>query len=146
MSKQTTIDLAALSPKKKSEEGFEFELLHPVTNEGVGVFITVAGSESDRFRNYVRKQGNEKLRTRFQNQRKGKDAVAPTIEGVEEETIGLLAECTLSWRTGDDPVVKHDGKPLECNLANAAFIYRELRWIRDQADEAIGDLGNFIGS
>ncbi len=145
MTKTKGFDLAALNPKKASDEGYELELRHPVERTPLGVFITVAGSESDTFRNHVRQKGNERLRKRFEDQRKGRDGETPTIEGAEEDTIALLAACTLSWRTGDEPTITHDGKALECNANNAAFLYRELRWAREQVDEAIGDLGNFIG-
>lgn len=139
-----TIDLASLSAKEACEKGFELELRHPVTNEPLGVFIGVVGSESEAFQQHVRKKANERLRKQFTAQRKGGDD-APTIEQAESDAIDLLVACTTSWRTGDEPTIKHSGKSLEFNETNVRFLYAE-RWIRAQVDEAVGDLGNFLAA
>lgn len=141
----TAIDLASLSTKEACERAYELELRHPVSNEALGVFISVLGSESATFQGHVRRRANENLSKQFRNQRRGKDAEAPTVEVAEKESIALLAACTTGWRTGDAPTVTHGGKALECSEANAKFLYAE-RWIREQVDEAIGDLGNFMDS
>jgi hypothetical protein len=140
--KTDTIDLASLSTKDACEKGYELELKHPVTNDPLGVFISVVGSEADAFQGFIRRKGNERLRRDFENKRKGREE-APTIERAEKDAIALLAACTTGWRTGDKPTVTHGGKALEFSEANVKFLYAE-RWIRDQVDEAIGDLGNFM--
>lgn len=142
MTKAATIDLASLSAKAACESGYELELLHPATREPLGVFISVVGSEAEAFQGYVRKRANDRLRKQFANQRKAVEEI-PTVEQAEKDAIALLAACTTGWRTGDTPTITHGGKPLEFNDVNARFIYAE-RWIREQVDEAIGDLGNFF--
>ncbi|WP_459577891.1 hypothetical protein, partial [Bilophila wadsworthia] len=41
-----TFDFTTRDVAKKAEEGAELEVLDPVTNEPVGVFITLAGADS----------------------------------------------------------------------------------------------------
>lgn len=137
------IDLASLSAREACDKGYELELRHPVTNEALGVFISILGSQSETAQEITRRKGNEMLRKRFESQRRGKADDVPTIEQAEKDAIALLAACTTGWRTGDKPTVTHGGKALEFSEANAKFLYAEA-WIREQVDEAWADLGNFI--
>lgn len=137
------LDLASLSAQKACETPFEFELKHPVTEEGLGVFISVVGTESEAFKAHTRKKANAALARQFKNQRRSRDEAAPTVEQAEKDGIDLVVACTVGWRTGETPKITHAGKALEFSESNARFIYAE-RWIRDQAAEAIGDLGNFM--
>lgn len=143
MTKTTTIDLASISAKDACNKGFELELHHPVSHAALGVFITVVGSESDAFQSHVRRKANDRLRKQFADQRKGRAEDAPTVEEVERNAIELLAACTTAWRTGDKPTITLAGEDLACSEGNARRLYEE-KWIREQVDEAIGDLGNFM--
>lgn len=143
MTKTTTLDLASISAKAACNKGFDLELRHPVTDEPLGVFISVVGRESDAFQNHVRKRANAKLRDQFAAQQRGRKDDAPTVESIESEAIDLLVACTTGWRTGDSPVIEWAGEKLEYSEANARRLYSET-WIRSQVDEAIGDLGNFM--
>lgn len=143
MTKTTTIDLASISAKEACNKGYELELRHPVSLARLGVFISVVGSESDTFQGHVRRKANERLRKQFADQRKGRGEEAPTVEEVEANAIELLAACTTGWRTGDKPTITLAGEDLPFCEANARQLYAE-KWIREQVDEAIGDLGNFM--
>lgn len=144
MSKEATIDLASLSAKEACEKGFELELQHPVTSAPLGVFLSVVGSESETYQAHVRKKANERLRKQYEGRSKGRDE-APTVEKAEAAALDLLAACITGWRTADVQTVTHGGKALEFSPANARFLLAE-KWIRNQVDEAVHDLGNFIGS
>lgn len=142
-----TTDLATFSTAAACEKGFDLELRHPVTREGLGVFITVAGQDSTAFRDHARRKANEALRRQFEAKRRGKDADAPTMEQIEADAIELLVAVTLGWRTEaggkSEPVIVWAGDRLECTPDNARRLYRE-RFIREQVDEAVGDLANFL--
>lgn len=145
MTKTAGLDLAALSTQAACEKGFELELKHPVTKAPLGVFITVLGKDSHTFRNFTRERGNAMIRKQVELQRRGKQVEPPTLEQAEKDSIDLLVAVTTGWRTGDEPTVTHDGRALPFNADNVRFLYKES-WIRDQVDEAVGDLENFMSS
>jgi len=145
MSKSAPIDLADFSTTTACDKGFELELRHPATKAPLGVFLTVLGKDSKTFKDHIRSKTNERLRKDMMARNRGKDAEPSTVEQIERETIELLSICTLGWRTGDAPTITMGGKVLEFSEANARLVYAE-EWIRNQADEAIGDLGNFLPS
>lgn len=135
------IDLGTLNATTAGNKGYELELLHPVSKKPLGIFITVLGKDSTAFREHTRDRVNERLRKNFEAQRKGKDQPVPTVEQGEKETAELLAAVTVSWRN-----VTLDGEALDCTPANAKRLYLApgLSWIREQVDEAVADLGNFM--
>lgn len=133
-----SIDLAALSTATACDKGFEMELLHPVTRVGLGVFISVVGKDSVIFKGHVRAKANERLRKTAEAGRRGREGDPITVEGAEKDTIDLLAACTTAWRN-----VTFEGAALEFSADNARRLYGES-WIREQVDEAVGDLGNFM--
>jgi hypothetical protein len=133
-----TIDLASLSTSAACDKGYELELTHPVTHDALGVFITVLGKDSSAFKQFIRTKANERIRRDLANQRRGKEADAPTVEQAERDAVELLVACTTGWRN-----VEFGGVKLEFTPENAAKLYQE-GWIRAQVDEAVGDLGNFM--
>lgn len=139
--KTKTVDLASLDLGAAAEKGFDLELLHPVTKAPLGTFISLVGKDSATFRNHVRKTGNERLRKQAVNQRRGGDVEVPTIEKIEADAIELLAVCTTGWRG-----VTYRGVELPFSTVNAKVIYTDLPWIREQVDQAIGDVENFMPS
>ena len=139
MSKANAIDLSSLDTAAACEKGFELELVHPITKEPLGSFITVVGKDSPTFEEFNRKRANESLRKNFQRQRRGKDADAPTVEEIEREAISLLVACTKEFRN-----VIYKGAVLPFNEENARTLYAEQKWVRAQVDEAIGELENFM--
>ena len=139
--KAKPIDLANLDLAAPADKGYELELLHPVTKAPLGTFISLVGKESTVFRDHVRRSTNERLRKQAFNQRRGKDTDTPTIEKIEADAIELLAACTTNWRG-----VTYKGADLPFSNANAKTLYTDLPWIREQVDEAIGDIENFMPS
>lgn len=137
MTKAATIDLANIDLAKDCDAGFEFELTHPITKQGLGMFITVLGKESDVFRGLVRKRTNDRLRKQQDRQRRNKSEEVPTIEQIEAEAIDLLVTCTTGFRE-----LVFNG-PLTFTPENARKLYTERPWVRSQVDEAVGDLENF---
>jgi hypothetical protein len=139
MTKDKAIDLSSLDTAAACDKGFELELKHPITNEPIGAFISVVGKDSKTFEDFVRKQSNDRLRRNFQNQRRGKDAEAPTVEQIETDAINLLVACTTGFRN-----VTYKGSLLTFSEENARLLYTEQKWVRSQVDEAVGDIENFM--
>lgn len=128
------LDLADLDPAVACAKGFELELVHPVSERGLGVFITVQGSESQAYQRVYRERVDEMLN----RSAKGK-AKPDTPEQIEKKGAALLAEVTTGWRG-----VVLGGEELPFTPANARKLYEEQRWVRQQVDRAVHDLGNFM--
>ena len=139
--KTKPIDLASLDLAAAADKGFELELLHPVTKAPLNTFISLVGKDSAVFRDHVRRTANDRLRKQAMGQRRGKEVEVPTIEKIEADAIELLAACTTGWRN-----LEYKGVALQFSAVNAKVIYTDLSWIRDQVDEAIGDIENFMPS
>lgn len=137
--KPKAIDLASLDLTAAADKGFELELLHPATKAPIGTFIGLIGKDSTVFKAHVRATANGRLRKQAFQQRRGKDVDVPTIEKIEADAIELLAACTTGWRN-----LELRGVQLPFSAINAKVIYTEFPWIREQVDEAIGDIENFI--
>lgn len=136
-----SLDLAAAA-----EKPHEFEVTHPESGEGLGVFLSVIGMESATFQRYVRDEGNRARERAFKE--RSKDAKPLTIDEEEDALIRALAVCVVGWRTEIDgksePVVLWGADKLECNRDNAAKVLRQFRWMREQVNAAASDIGNFI--
>ena len=133
------VDLADLDTTAACDKGAEIELRHPVTNEPLGIFVTVLGKDSSAFKEYMRTAINDKLRKEAMAKKRGKDIDPATYEAAESETIDLLIVCTVGWRN-----MVMGGKQLEFNVPNARTVYSTYSWIRKQVDEGISNLENFI--
>jgi len=136
------MDLSQLNPQIACDNGAEFELLHPFTNEPLGVFIKVLGRESETFQDYIKSRVNESLK---KNALSIKSKI-PTVEGNEAESIELLVACTLGWRTGEVNTIEYEGENLSFSVANALKVYKSQKWIRAQVDNAIGNMNLFFQS
>ncbi len=138
-----TLDTAAACSKP-----FEFELLHPISEKPLGVFISVYGPESDQFKARVRQEENRQRRRNFESARKGKGVEPSTLEEDEAQMISLVATLVAGWRTVTDgksePVIIWKGEKLEHNPANVERWLATFSWVRKQIDEAAGKLENFI--
>jgi hypothetical protein len=133
-------DLAGLDTVKASNEGAEIELKHPVTNEPIGAFITVVGKDGDTYREFQRKKFNEYLRAEAVARAKGKTGqVNKSAEDYEDDMLTLLVSCTKAWRN-----IVFEGNNLPFTAENIRRLYKNVPWVRDQVNDAIGDLGNFL--
>jgi hypothetical protein len=81
MAKIAAIDFDSLDTAAASEQPYEFELTHPSTKEGLGVFVSVVGPESAEFKNRVRREVNRNRRREFEAKRRtrhSRSAWSPT--------------------------------------------------------------------
>lgn len=150
MTKSAALDFDSLDTGAACENPHEFELVHPVDKEGLGVFVSVVGPESAAFKNRVRKEINRDRRKDFEAKRKGKEAEPSTIEEDEAFSISLVADLVTAWRTDKDgknePFIHWKGDRLEFNADNLARWLKHFPWVRAQINEAASDLGNFLGN
>lgn len=145
MSKKA-FDLGSIDTVAACNKGAEIELRHPATNEPLGIFWTVLGTDSDAFREYTKESLNDRIRKEALAKKRGRDVEVRTIEDSEQDTINLLTVCSTGWRSIDKPTIAFKGEELQFNVANVKRVLTELPWIRRQIDEAIGDLENFMKS
>lgn len=125
----TTRDVA-----QKAEEGAELEVLDPVTGDGVGVFIILAGADST-----IHRKATATIAKRRMSNMKGFRNMALDPEKFEAEGIEVLAACTLGWRG-----VVVDGAPLPCSRDNAIQLYTRFPWLREQVDQFISDRSVYL--
>lgn len=144
MKKNNVVDLASIDTAAACNKGFEVELRHPVTNQPLGIFWGVLGSDSDIFRDHVKETINDRLRKEAMAKKRGRDLEVRTMEDAEQDSIELLIVCSTHWRTGDEKTLRFKGEDLAFSVPNAKRVLEDMRWIRAQIDEAIGDLGNFM--
>jgi len=135
------IDLASIDTIKASNAGAEIELRHPVTNAPLGVFITVLGKDSDAYREFQRHKFNDYLRNEAMAKARGKQPTAKSAEDYEDDMLTLLVSCTKGWRN-----VVFNAVTLPFTAENVRRIYKSSPYVRDQINDAVGDLGNFVTS
>jgi hypothetical protein len=127
-------DLSKLDTGEAAEKGAVLEILHPTENTLLGIKITLAGADSDLYRQTVNKSVNK----RVQRMKPGQ-SLPFTAEEQEESGLVLLATCTLAWEG-----VVLDGTELPCTKENAKTVYKRFHWIKEQVDAFIGDRANFL--
>ena len=141
-------DLASLDTVAGSDNGAEIAIVHPITKEPVGIYWTVLGKHSQVFRDIVKERVDRRIKAEAAAAQKGKPLIPKTAEQAEQEAIELLAACSLGWRqehnSASKDTITYKKEELIFNIPNALRILREMLWIREQVDEAIGDLENFI--
>lgn len=138
------MDLSKLNSVAACNAGFELELFHPGTKEGLGVFVTVLGQDSDEYRKVFQVQQRKRLdRAMRGGGIRIKSVASP--ESLEQDANELLAACTKSWRTGEEQHLLIGGEKLECSRDNAMRVYRDYPWIKEQVDDAVNDRANFLG-
>lgn len=143
--KPIAFDIASLDTAQASDTGARIPILHPTNGKEIGLFVTVLGKHSQVFRDIVRDRVNRRMRDEANAQRRNKPNDTITAEQVESEAIELLVSCTLNWDSGvDNPTWTYKGEDLPFTVQNAIKVYTDMIWIRQQVDDAIGDLENFI--
>jgi hypothetical protein len=129
------LDLSTLDTTKAAEDGATLEVRHPATGEiltqdnGEPITITLAGTDSDRFRKAQRANNTRRLRN--PRQLDGDD--------IERDGLNSLVLCTLAWSG-----IALDGQELDCTPANVRQVYQRLPWLREQADRFVSDRANFL--
>lgn len=127
-------DFASRDVAAKAEQGAELEVLDPVTGEAVGVYITLAGADSAVHRKALTAASKRRLNGQKGFRNKGWDP-----EKMQEESIEILATCTLSWKG-----VLVDGAPLPCSRDNAIKMYTRFPWLREQVEAFISDRSEYL--
>lgn len=120
-----------------ARDTFVLEIRHPESgeilrdDEGKTVSIELYGSASSIYRNAINAMNNRLTKTKRSK---------PTAEQMREESTLLLVACTAKMNNlGDESGViktKEQVKDL--------YEKDSMLWLRQQVDEAIGDIGNFL--
>lgn len=119
--------------------GAEIEFLHPVTNQPTGMFVTIVGKDSDIWQQLTNDSIDKERRRQFMAQKKGKVAEPRSKSETDREVVEMLAAGTTGFR---DVVL--DGEPLPFSEENAIKLYTKRPAFKQQVDEAIANLENFI--
>lgn len=131
-------DLSKNNYAEIAEEGYEFELTLPGTNDRTGAFVKVRGDQSKTVKAYQRKKFNEfKLREQ-QAKRRGTPVEDISLEEAEDIAIESAIVRVISWRGFEE-----GGKAVEFTKENAERIFREHSWIREQVTEESAQILNF---
>ena len=127
----TVFDFATRDCATRAEQGAELEVTDPLTGESVGGFITLAGADSSTYRHV----SNMLVRRRLKNG--GRAVLDP--DKLREESIEILAACTLSWKG-----VIVEGKSLPCTRENAVMLYTRFPWLKEQAEAFVADRASYF--
>jgi hypothetical protein len=114
------------------EQLFDLDLLHPVTDEPVGVVLKIRSAESDEAKAALRKQ-IDAAAAAFKDGRK-----PVRMEDRERDDIARVAAFVAGWDG-----VEYQGKPLEFTHANVCRVLHEQGWIYAQVQKAATDIANF---
>lgn len=109
------------------EDSIEIELLHPVTGDTTGAFISIAGPTNAEVKAETR---------RILDRTRGKKS---TSEQDERDGINLMAARIIGWRG----IVK-DGEPIPFSKAAAVDLVTERQWIRKQLLASFEDQSLFF--
>jgi hypothetical protein len=128
------MDLMNLIP---TVDTIEVELKHPQTFEllknedGSVMTITVYAPHSKEYKSAVHEQTNIRLK---QMQAKGnRNTNLITAEELEAATIKMLVKTTKDWN------ITSGGKTPKFTSDEATKIYKEVFWIKDQIEDAVGE-------
>ena len=128
------MDLASLDLTAAADRGADMHLEHPVsgapllTDAGEPITIRLLGNDSREFRAAIGELAEKQAGKRRQS-----------LDAAEAHSCELLARLTTGWHG-----LVFNGETLSFTRENAARLYRERPWIREQADRFIGDRGNFF--
>lgn len=140
MTKAVTTDLSALDTISACNKPHEFELVHPVSRTGLGIFWSVVGKDSDVYRNAIRALADENLRRA--------NAGLPgdtSLSKIEAKNINTLTAASTGWRSDKgDSVVTLNGEDLKFTPENVRRVLTDLPAAREQVQEAVNNLGNFL--
>ena len=133
-------NLASLDTISACNKPFEVEI-KTISGMPTGFFISVLGKDSDTYRNIVRSMADETMR----RQATGKNADT-SLEKMEKKNIDALVAVTTGWRFGNGNAVPLGEESLEFSPANARRVYTEILPVRQQVQEAVDNLENFISA
>ncbi|MBS9781514.1 MAG: hypothetical protein KGV56_03380 [Gammaproteobacteria bacterium] len=121
----------------ENEVTHEFELKHPATDKGLGIFLTVISPQSDEPRRLTKSFANKVIKDETKQKRLGKSDFK--FNDYEEQTINVQSACIVDWRgvtEGDKEVPFSKEKLKESILCNPL--------LREQIQEQLEEVENFI--
>jgi hypothetical protein len=123
-----------ISSLVNSEDLFELQLLHPATEEPLGISFMIRSAESNEVKKIVRQHSD-----RFLASRKKK----LTTSKVEAEYLDKAAAAIASWSWGEQ---QWKGEQPALSFEKAREVVEEAGWIYDQVAAASEDRANFMKS
>lgn len=129
------MDLNSLNLTENAEKGVELTLRHPVTDEPLDIVLTVAGSDSKRYK---------RASHRVQNRVMGRGRNKITAEKLEANGLEVLSECVINWKNVEDSEL-FDKKP-QCTPENIQKFFTRHQWAKEQVDAFVADRANFLQS
>lgn len=114
------------------------QLRHPVSDEPLFdgeavVGIELYGTASKQYRNAITAMQNRALRRG--NKQK------PTAEQLRDEAVNLLVACSAAGVN-----LEYAGAPLDnADAFREMYSDPKFSWVKDQVDEALGDVSRFLG-
>lgn len=122
-----------------SSEAVEMQLSNPVTNEPMfvdekPVALLMVGMDSEEWRKADRKITNRRLKVQ-----KGGRNVKITAEELEFENQEKTLACVVGFKN-----IIVNGQPLEFSTENVRELFKNLPWLKRQAEDFIYDEANFI--
>lgn len=134
MNMEKTFDLAEIQAEAKQEN--VLEILHPVSQIGIGLKIRIASPDSEKYRKLA-----QAMRTKIQAMMQRNKGKMPPTEVIEEESQKVLIGAVLGWEGAT-----WGGQPFECTPDNVKQLFDALPWIKEQVDEYLGNRANFFKS
>lgn len=102
----------------------------PMFEGGKPVTITVVGTYSKMYRRVQNEQRIRNLKGR---------RTQPTPDIIDARANEAIAGCVLAWEG-----FTSEGKPFPYTRENAAILFAQAPWIRDQVEEAMSDHASFF--
>lgn len=121
------------------------KILHPVTEEPIGVSVSLIAISDPALKKIKRKIHDAKLRL----DAKGKHFKA---EEVEDNANDLIFTAMTGWEWGksgedaDGEQATFNGKIPEFNKPSVLAVFEKLPWFQEQVDRAIGDEKAFFST
>ena len=128
------LDLDAVDMEGGANAGARCDLVHPTTGAPTGAWLQLLGADSDAYRERQRALQRKRMASVAKKWR-----LVLTPEEGEAEALDLLVAVTTGWGG-----LTAGGQPLAFSAEAARALYTRRRWIREQAEEFIGDRANFL--
>lgn len=129
-------DLSTLNTAKRADEGIQYTIRHPETNEKLPLTVKIKGADSEAYQRVADASLNEVFK---QIAKTGK--VNRTALDTREERVSSVCDMITEWDG-----FAANGEPLQCTADNkkAVFGDRGYAWMLDQVNTQILDRANFL--
>lgn len=134
MDSKKSMSLNALNLTAASDTPFEFELTHPVTEKGLGVFISVLGDNSEKVKTFTNNEQNRRRRVKAMNEKRGKDLEIVTAQEDDDYTVEMAVIRVTGWRGLDE----------ECTPENVRALVAANFPVRERIIKESANVANFM--